>query len=113
LSWKEAQKRDARQYRPSMAIHFHRRGHGFEKGETVAVVAVQDYSLKVHRTDGSVCIFPLGRGSASFDVGEKQKLKVAAGYKLLLQANWPKKFVNGELVEVKRLAGEAIILTDG
>ena len=31
LSWTEAQKRDARQYRPGMAIHFHRRGHGFEK----------------------------------------------------------------------------------
>jgi hypothetical protein len=30
-----------------------------------------------------------------------------------LQSNWRKKFVNGELVEVKRLAGEAIILTDG
>ena len=35
FSWTEAQKRDARQYRPGMAIHFHRRGHGFEKGETV------------------------------------------------------------------------------
>jgi hypothetical protein len=32
LSWTEAQKRDARQYRPGLAIHFHRRGHGFEKG---------------------------------------------------------------------------------
>jgi hypothetical protein len=49
-------------------------------------------------------------------VPEKRKLKVAAGDKLLLQANAVavrKHFVNGELVEVKRLAGEAIILTDG
>jgi conjugative relaxase-like TrwC/TraI family protein len=115
LSWTEAQKRDARQYRPGMAIHFHRRGHGFGKGETVQVVAVGNDSLKVQHTDGSENIFPLGAGIAC-DVGEKRKLKVAAGDKLLLQANAVavrKHFVNGELVEVKRLAGEAIILTDG
>jgi conjugative relaxase-like TrwC/TraI family protein len=116
LSWTEAQKRDARQYRPGMAIHFHRRGHGFEKGETVAVFAVENDSLKVQRADGTETFFPLGQGSALCDVGEKRKLKVAAGDKLLLQANAVavrKHFVNGELVEVKRLAGEAIILTDG
>ena len=116
LSWTEAQKRDARQYRPGMAIHFHRRGHGFEKGETVAVVAIENDVLKVERADGTETFFPLGQGSALCDVGEKRKLKVAAGDKLLLQANAVavrKHFVNGELVEVKRLAGEAIILTDG
>ena len=112
LSWTEAQKRDARQYRPGMAVHFHRRGHGFEKGETVAVVAVENDSLKVQHGDGTESLFSLDAGIAC-DVGEKRKLKVAAGDKLLLQANWPKKFVNGELVEVKHLAGEAIILTDG
>jgi len=95
-----------------MAIHFHRRGHGFEKGETVAVVAVENDSLKIQHGDGAESFFPLGAGIAC-DVGEKRKLKVTAGDKLLLQANWQKKFVNGELVEVKRLAGEAIILTDG
>jgi conjugative relaxase-like TrwC/TraI family protein len=116
LSWTEAQKRDARQYRPGMAIHFHRSGHGFEKGETVAVVAIENDSLKVQRADHTEIFFPLGQGSALFDVGEKRKLKVAAGDKLLLQANavaGRKHFVNGELVEVKRLAGETIILTDG
>ena len=79
------------------------------------MVAVADDSLKVQHTDGSENIFPLDAGIAC-DVGEKRKLKVAAGDKLLLQANAVavhKHFVNGELVEVKRLAGEAIILTDG
>ena len=61
LSWTEAQKRDARQYRPGMAIHFHRRTHGFEKDETVAVVAVENDSLKVQRADGSETFFPLGQ----------------------------------------------------
>jgi conjugative relaxase-like TrwC/TraI family protein len=112
LSWTEAQKRDARQYRPGMAIHFHRRGHGFEKGETVSVVAVENDSLKVQHADGSENIFPLGAGIAC-DVGEKRKLKVAAGDKLLLQANWQKKFVNGELVEVKAIQGDSVLLADG
>jgi conjugative relaxase-like TrwC/TraI family protein len=115
LSWTEAQKRDARQYRPGMAIHFHRRGHGFEKGETVQVVAVENDSLKVQHTDGSENIFPLGAGIAC-DVGEKRKLKVAAGDKLLLQANAVavrKHFVNGELVEVKAVQGDSVLLADG
>jgi ATP-dependent exoDNAse (exonuclease V) alpha subunit len=112
LSWTEAQKRDARQYRPGMAIHFHRRGHGFDKGETVQVVAVENDSLKVQHPDGSENIFPLGVGIAC-DVGEKRKLKVAAGDKLLLQSNWQKKFVNGELVEVKAIQGDSVLLADG
>jgi len=112
LSWTGAQKRDTRQYRPGMAIHFHRRGHGFEKDETVQVVAVENDSLKVQRADGSEDVFPLGAGIAC-DVGEKRKLKVAAGDKLLLQSNWQKKFVNGELVEVKALQGDSVLLADG
>jgi len=82
LSWTEAQKGDARQYRPGMAIHFHRRGHGFNKNETVTVVAVENDSLKVQRSDGTETFFPLGQGSALCDVGERRKLKIAAGDKL-------------------------------
>jgi conjugative relaxase-like TrwC/TraI family protein len=117
LSWTEAQKRDARQYRPGMAIWFHRPGHGFERNETVAVVAVETDSLKVQRADGSDAVFPLGQGSALstlWDVGENRKLKVALGDKLLLQANAGRKqFVNGELVEVKAIQGDSIMLADG
>ena len=115
LSWTEAQKRDARQYRPGMAIHFHRRGHGFEKGETVQVVAVENDSLKIQHGDGTESLFPLGAGIAC-DVGEKRKLKVAAGDKLLLQANAVavrKHFVNGELVEVKAIQDDSVLLADG
>ena len=112
LSWTEAQKRDARQYRPGMAIHFHRTTHGFDKDETVSVVAVENDSLKVQHADGSENIFPLGAGVAC-DVGEKRKLKVAAGDKLLLQSNWQKKFINGELVEVQAIQGDSVVLADG
>jgi hypothetical protein len=113
LSWTEAQKQDARQYRPGLAIRFHRQKTGFAKDETVAVVAVENNSLKVQRADGSENVFELGAGCACFDVGEKRKLKVTAGDKLLLQSNWQKKFINGELVEVRAIHGDSVVLADG
>jgi ATP-dependent exoDNAse (exonuclease V) alpha subunit len=113
LSWTEAQKRDARQYLPGLAIRFHRQKTGFAKDETVAVVAVENDALKVQREDGSERIFPLGQDAALFDVGEKRKLKVVAGDKLLLQSNWRKRFVNGELVEVRAIQGDSVVLADG
>ncbi len=114
FSWTEAQKRDARQYSPGMAIHFHQRTAGFAKNETVAVVAIENDSIKVQRTDGSENVFQLGRGFASFDVGEKRKLKIAAGDKLLLQANAARRrFINGELVEVLAVQGDSLVLADG
>ena len=64
--------------------------------------------------DGTEGLFPLGRGAASFDVGETRKLKVAVGDRLLLQANAARKqFINGELVKVQAIQGDAIQLTDG
>jgi conjugative relaxase-like TrwC/TraI family protein len=113
LSWTEAQKRDARQYRPGLAIRFHRQKTGFSKDETVAVVAIENNSLKIQRADGSENVFELGAGCAGFDVGEKRKLKVAADDMLLLQANWQKRFVNGELVEVRAIQGVSVVLADG
>ena len=114
LSWTEAQKRDARQYRPGMAIRFHRGKHGFDKDEMVAVIAVENDSIKVQHTDGSENVFPLSADCACFDVGEKRKLKVAAGDKLLLQANADhKRFINGELVEVRAIQGDSVVLADG
>jgi ATP-dependent exoDNAse (exonuclease V) alpha subunit len=80
------------------------------------VVAVENDLLKVQRADGSESLFLLGQGAAlcaCFDVGEKRKLKVAVGDKLLLQSNWQKRFVNGELVEVKAVQGDSVVLADG
>ena len=113
LSWTEAQKRDTRQYRPGMAIRFHRRTGEFVKDESAEVTGVANDTLQIKRNDGSETAFQLGAGRACFDVGEKRKLKVAAGDKLLLQSNWQKKFVNGELVEVKAIQGDSVLLADG
>ena len=76
------------------------------------MAAVENDALKIQRGDGTENLFPFGAGIAC-DVGEKRKLKVAAGDKLLLQANWQKKFVNGELVEVKAIQGDSVLLADG
>ncbi len=113
LSWTEAQKRDVRQYRPGMAIRFHRRHGRFDSGESVTVVAIENDSLKVKGADGAERLLPLGASAAGFDVGESRNLKIAAGDKLLLQANAARKqFINGELVEVKAIHGGALVLTD-
>ncbi len=114
LSWTEAQKRDARQYRAGMAVRFHRRHGGFNNGESVSVVAAETNLLCVRRADGSEASFPLDAGCACFDVGESRVLKVASGDKLLLQANAARKrFINGELVEVQTIQGDSVVLTDG
>jgi ATP-dependent exoDNAse (exonuclease V) alpha subunit len=116
LSWTEAQKRDARQFHPGMALRFHRSKGGFARGESVDVFAVGANSVAVRRRDGSTADLKLGRGSASFDAGEWRTLRVAAGDKLLLQANAVAsrtRFINGELVEVKAVQGGDILLTDG
>ncbi|MGH7990762.1 MAG: hypothetical protein ACREDS_11315, partial [Limisphaerales bacterium] len=113
LSWTEAQKHDAEQYHPGMTIRFHRKTHGFDKDESVEVVAAENDAVKVQRADGAETLFPLNIGGRSFDVGEKRKLKIAAGDKLLLQSNWQKRFVNGELVEVKTIQGDSVLLADG
>jgi conjugative relaxase-like TrwC/TraI family protein len=116
LSWTEAQKRDAKQYRAGMAIRLYRAGHGFEGNESVAVVTVEQDSLKVQRADGSESLLPLAAVATCGDVGEHRKLKVAAGDKLLLQANaraGHKRFINGELVEVRAFQGDDVLLADG
>ena len=113
LSWTEAQKQDARQYHPGLAIRFHQRKAGFAKDEIVSVIGVEHETIKVQREDGTERLFPLGAGCAC-DVGEKRKLEIAAGNKLLLQANTvDKRFINGELVEVGAIQGDSVVLADG
>lgn len=116
LSWTEAQKRDAQQYRPGLAIQWHRSKGVFNKYETLEAVAIGNDSIRVRDKNGVESVFTLRAGSACFDVGEKRKLRVAAGDKLLLQANAVaarQRFVNGELVEVKAIQGDSILLADG
>jgi ATP-dependent exoDNAse (exonuclease V) alpha subunit len=116
FSWTAAQKKNFRQYGPGQRLRFIRQTKKFNRGETVEVVAQPEAGhnmLRVRRMDGSEASFKLGAGSVCFDVGAARELKVAAGDWLLLQANHGKEFINGERVQVKRLAGGAIELADG
>jgi conjugative relaxase-like TrwC/TraI family protein len=116
LSWTEAQKKDVRQFEPGQRLRFIRQTRKFGRDETVEVVAqpaAGHNTLRVRRTDGSETFLKLGAGSACFDVGESRELKVASGDWLLLQANHGQDFINGQRVQVKRLAGGAIELADG
>jgi len=112
LSWTEAQKRDARQYRPGMMLRFHRAGDGFSRNESVRVITAENDTVRVRRANGSESVFKLSTGLVRFDVGEERTLRVAPGDKLLLQANHQKRLVNGELVEVKAIQGGALVLAD-
>ena len=112
-SWTVAQKKNASQFEPGLRLRFIRRTKKFERGETVEVAAVTEAGLRVRRPDGTEVDFIPSTSAASFDVGEPRELKVAAGDWLLLQANHGKEFINGERVQVKRLAGGAIELADG
>jgi conjugative relaxase-like TrwC/TraI family protein len=112
LSWTEAQKRDARQYRPGIVLRFHQAKGGFGRGETVEIETVGD-TLTVRRGDGLTMPMNPALLAECVDVGESRTLKIAAGDKLLLQANWQKRFINGERVEVKVVQCESIVLTDG
>lgn len=117
LSWTDAQKRDAGQYEPGQKITFHQRTGAFAKDETVEVAGVGKSSLRVKCADGSERSLNVSKVAGSLDVCQPRQLSVAAGDKLLLQANRKmttgKNFINGELVTVKAINGSNILLEDG
>jgi ATP-dependent exoDNAse (exonuclease V) alpha subunit len=72
--------------------------------------------LTVRRADGSHKMLDPVALAASYDVGEQRSLAVAAGDRLLLQANarlGGQRFINGELVSVTSVQKETINLADG
>jgi len=113
LSWTEAQKRDVRQYRSGILLRFHRKMGGFNKDESCEVADVVGDAVQLRRQDGSEIWLKPSKVSIPFDVGESRTIQIAAGDKLLLQANWRKKFINGEIVEVRAIQGDSILLADG
>lgn len=117
LSWTDAQKRDAGQYEPGQKIIFHKRAGGFAKDEMVEVTDVGKSSLRVKCADGSERSLNVSKVAGSMDVCQPRHLSIAAGDKLLLQANRKvaagNGFINGELVTVKAISGSNILLEDG
>ena len=117
LSWTDAQKRDAGQYEPGQRIIFYRKAGAFAKDETVEVVGIGKSSLRVKCADGSELSLNVSKVAGSLDVCQPRQLSIAAGDKLLLQANRKmtagKNLINGELVTVKSINGSNILLEDG
>jgi hypothetical protein len=113
LSWTAAQRCDSNRYRDSLLVRFHRACGGFRRDETATLVK-RDNQLIARRSNGIEGVFKLQQLTASFEVGEARRLKVATGDKLLLRANRDRdKFINGQLVEVAGIERDSIRLTDG
>jgi len=91
---------------PGQRLRFVRLTKHFDRADTVEVVATEENGLRVRRADGTEASFIPANVAASFDVGEARELKVAAGDRLLLQANHGKEFINGERVQVREIQND-------
>ncbi len=111
LSWTVAEKRDPARYRAGQWVRFHLPRGPFRRHETVEVVG-EAGGITVRREDGTVASLDVACSGHCFDVGERRSLEVAAGDRLLLQAN-STGLTNGELVEVAGVEGDSVRLQDG
>jgi ATP-dependent exoDNAse (exonuclease V) alpha subunit len=112
LGWTDAQKRLVAHYEPGLELRFVKKTAQFRAGESALVVGHQGQQLRLRGGDGRERTFQPGRVPASFEVGQKREIAVAAGDVLLLRANGAG-FVNGERVTVKSVHRQRIALTDG
>ena len=116
FSWTRAQKTDPGFYQSGHHVRFVRSAGGFNKGEMAEVISTGGRTLKLRQSGGSEVAFSPSRHGGCVDVGEVRDLKVSPGDWLLLQSNavaGRQHFTNGERVQVKGFAGQAISLTDG
>jgi conjugative relaxase-like TrwC/TraI family protein len=115
LSWTAAEKKTLRNYAAGQVIVFHQKSGAHAAHESLMVVAVEKGALRVRRKDGREEVFrPCN--SAAFDVCETREVAVAPGDKLLLQTRLKargQEFVNGEIVQVKKIDRGEICLSDG
>ncbi len=114
LDWTEAQRRDARNYRPGHILRFHQRTKHFAPGDWARVTAVDGVKISVRKADGREETITR-KQAACFDVAQARPLAIAPGERLLLQANSRRQgLINGQLVTVSSVdARGAIHLTDG
>jgi len=115
LHWTTAQKQALRNYRPGLVLEFHKAVRQVGKNESVTVVAVEKDKLTARKETGET-ITLTRRQTQAFSVFERQAIAVAAGDRLLLEANRREnglRVTNGELVTVSRLERGRIELEDG
>ena len=114
LNWTDAQKKRLQNYQPGMILErANSSGH-----PALEVVAVHSQKLTVRRPNGKTASLNPSE-LEKYAVFQKEDIEVAAGDKLLLQANWREKrgqdfkATNGELVTVASVKDGRIALADG
>jgi conjugative relaxase-like TrwC/TraI family protein len=112
LGWTDAEKQLVAHYEPGLQLRFVKGAAHFKAGEFAQVVGHKGKQLRVQRGDGRETLFIPSRSPASFEVGQKREIAVAAGDVLLLRANAPG-LVNGELVQVGSIKKGRIGLVGG
>ena len=115
LNWTEAQKQHTKHYRPGLVLAFHKATKDVAKHEPVEVIRVEKDKLIARKETGQE-ITLTRRQAQAFSVHERQDIDVAAGDKLMLQANRREtgfRATNGEIVTVARQEDGRIQLEDG
>ncbi len=118
LDWTEAQKKQMKRYQPGQVLTFHKPLKGIAKNESLELIRADRDGVRARKANGQEVTLT-GKQAAAYGVFEKEKLEVAAGDRLLLQANWKEKgrdgfkATNGELVTVASVDAGAIRLQDG
>ena len=112
--WTKAEKRDFRAYRCGQVLTFHEVTKEFARGEWARVVSVEQEKLLVEKPGGRQVALTC-KQSGCYDVAETERLPVARGERLLLQASRREaKLLNGQLVTVKSVRRDGRIkLIDG
>jgi conjugative relaxase-like TrwC/TraI family protein len=115
LNWTQAQKQGTKNYRPGLVLEFHKATRQVAKNEAVEIVRVEKDKLIAHKESGQEVMLTK-RQAQAFSVQERQAIAVAAGDRLLLQANRRDagfRATNGELVTVASVEQGQIHLEDG
>lgn len=115
MNWTEAQKKQAKNYQPGQVLEFHKAVKGIAKNEALEVVKAHSGQITARKLDGTNVQLS-SRHVKAFAVFEQEKVDIAAGDKLLLQANRREsgfRATNGELVTVGAVDGGRIELRDG
>ena len=115
LNWTEAQKAQFRRYKPGQVLEFHKATKGVAKNAALEVIGADKDGVRARKADGQE-ITVTKKQTRAYAVFEREEIEVAAGDKLLLQANYKDKSfraTNGELVTVAGVEAGKIRLEDG
>jgi conjugative relaxase-like TrwC/TraI family protein len=86
LNLTEAQRGDAREYRPGVVVQFIQNAEGFKRGERLVVDGADKNGVRAHRANGSIASVPLG-AAKRFQLYEEGQIALAQGDRLRITRN--------------------------